>query len=40
MAQQDMKQAEQSYASFTHLMTWGSIATIIVTFVVIFLIAS
>ena len=40
MAEQDMKQANQSYDSFVGLMKWGSIATIIVTFVVIFLIAS
>lgn len=40
MAQQDMKQAEKSYSSFTHLMTYGSAAAIIVTFIVIFLIAS
>lgn len=40
MAEQDMKQANQSYDSFVGLMKWGTIATIIVTFVVIFLIAS
>ena len=40
MAQQDMKQANQSYDSFIGLIKWGSIATAIVTLLIILLIAS
>lgn len=40
MAQQDMKQANQSYDSFIALIKWGSIATAIVTLLIILLIAS
>ena len=40
MAQQDMKQANQSYDSFIGLIKWGSIVTAIVTLLIILLIAS
>ena len=39
MAEQDMKQANKSYDSFIGLIKWGTIASVIVTFIVIFLIA-
>jgi len=40
VAHNDMKQAEQSYASFLGWVKWGAIATAIVTILVVLLITS
>ncbi len=40
MAEQDMKQANQSYAGFLNLLKWGTAATVIATAIVILLIAN
>ena len=40
MAEQDMKQANQSYESFTHLIKWSSLVVIIAVAIVILLIAN
>ena len=37
---QDMKSAEQTYTSFLGLMKWGTAASIAVTALVVFLLAS
>lgn len=40
MAQQDMKQANQSYDGFVNLIKWGSVVTVISVAIVILLIAN
>lgn len=40
MAEQDMKQANQSYAGFITMLKWGTVVTAFFTVVVILLIAS